>query len=112
MSAEADEWYGVRCVFQGTHGEGAPFEERITLWRADSLDAAIEQAEGEAREYAENVGMTYLGLAQAYATGETEIESGAEVFSLLRDSPLPPEEYLDRYFDSGGERQGVVSDPE
>jgi hypothetical protein len=111
MSAEQDEWYSVRCVFQWTHAKGAPFEERITLWLAGSLDTAIELSESEAREYAENTGMTYLGFAQAYASGETEIESGTEVFSLLRDSSLPPKEYLDRYFDTGGEHQVASSDP-
>jgi hypothetical protein len=111
MSPEADEWYGVRCVFQWTQRETRPYEERITLWRAESLDAAIELAEDDAREYAENLGATYLGLAQAYAIKETELEPGAEAFSLLRDSPLPAEQYLDRYFDSGEEHQRRISDP-
>ncbi len=106
-----DEWYGVRCLFQWTHAEGTPFEERITLWRADSLDAAIELAEREAREYAEDNDLTYLRFSQAYATGETEITAGAEVFSLLRDSSLPAAEYLDTHFDTGGEHQSTVADP-
>jgi len=29
------------------------------------------------------------------------------VFSLLRDSPLPPEQYLDRHFDTGSEHQNA-----
>ncbi|MGW5719983.1 hypothetical protein ACWEVP_27715 [Amycolatopsis sp. NPDC003865] len=40
------------------------------MWRADSLRAAIARAEAEAREYAESTGVTYLGLAQGYATGQ------------------------------------------
>ena len=102
-----DEWYAVRCVFQWTEAEGRPYEERITLWRAADLDAALARAEEDAREYAENTGVTYLGLAQGYATGEGELGSGSEVFSLLRESALPAEEYLDRHFDTSGEHQGT-----
>jgi hypothetical protein len=32
--------------------------------------------------------------------------SGVEVFSLIRDSDLPPKEYLDQFFDTGTEHQG------
>ncbi|MDT7797822.1 MAG: hypothetical protein QOI78_1255 [Actinomycetota bacterium] len=106
MPADDDEWYAVRCVFRWADAGGTPFEERITLWRAGSLDAATELAEREAREYAEAAGVTYLRFAQAYALRERgEIRPGAEVFSLLRGSSLPPSEYLDAYFDDGREHQ-------
>ncbi|UOZ05424.1 hypothetical protein [Amycolatopsis sp. WQ 127309] len=107
MTDEADEWYAVRCVFRWTEPDDRPYEERITLWRAVGLDAAIARAEAEAREYAGNSGVTYLGLAQAYETGEKDLTEGSEVFSLLRTSSLPPEVYLDRHFDTGGEHQGA-----
>ena len=99
------EWYGVRCVFHWTEAAERPYEERITLWRAADLDSALVLAEEEAREYAEHNGVSYVGLAQAYATGTEELAPGSEVFSLLRDSALPPEEYLDRFFDTGGEHR-------
>jgi hypothetical protein len=97
----ASKWYAVRCLFRWT----GRYEERITLWHAADLDAAIALAEAEAGEYAENTGVTYLGLAQAYEIGAEQPGPGSEVFSLLRDSPLPPPEYLDRFFDTGGEHQ-------
>ncbi|MEU0535455.1 hypothetical protein [Amycolatopsis tolypomycina] len=100
-------WFAVRCVFRWAGAEGQPYEERLTLWRATDLDAAIARAEEEARVYAENTGVTYLGLAQGYETGEQGPTDGSEVFSLLRESALPPEEYLDRHFDTGGEHQGA-----
>lgn len=100
-----DEWFAVRCVFRWEEYGGRPYEERITLWRAADLDEAIALAEAEAREYAEESGFAYLGLAQGYATGADELAPGSEVFSLLRTSPLPPEAYLDRHFDTGGEHQ-------
>jgi hypothetical protein len=93
----------VRCVFRWTEADDRRYEERITLWRAADLDAAIVRADAEAREYAENTGATYLGLAQGYETGEKELTNGGEVFSLLRESALPPAEYLDRHFDTAND---------
>ena len=49
----------------------------------------------------------YLGLAQAYELFD-EPGHGAEVYSLMRDSPLPPETYLVTYFDTGGERTDTL----
>lgn len=103
-------WYAVRCVFRFSEPQyvaGYPFEERITLWRATSADQAIERAEAEALEYAENLDEsteTYLGLAQSYKLAD-EPGDGAEVFSLIRMSRLEPSKYLDTFFDTGTERQ-------
>jgi hypothetical protein len=79
------------------------YEERITLWRASSLDAAIARAEAEAEEYAV-AGGQYLGFAQAYHLSDSPSEGG-ELFSLMRYSDLGSDAYLDRYFDTGSERQ-------
>jgi hypothetical protein len=115
MSAEALKgWYSVRCVFhmlgEGGCENGAPYEERVTLWRANGFEEAIELAEQEAAEYVDMLDVAYLGLAQCYYLGaETEdILSGTEVFSLIRSSDLPPEEYLDAFFDTGDEYQRHV----
>jgi hypothetical protein len=43
-------------------------------------------------------------LAQAYWMPNPPGQ-GAEVFSLLRESELPTSEYLNRFFDTGAERQ-------
>lgn len=94
--------FSVRCVFQ--HGDTAAYEERITLWRSANFDEAIALAEAEAGEYAELVGSRYLGLAQAYHLAD-DVEHGAEVFSLIRSSNLPPDEYLTAFFDTGAEHQ-------
>ncbi|QKV72719.1 hypothetical protein [Amycolatopsis sp. Hca4] len=102
------EWFAVRCVFQWNEAGRRPYEERLTVWRAAGMEGALAAAEAEAREYAEAMGATYLGLTQGYETGLVELASGSEVFSLLRDSPLPPEEYLDRHFDTGSEHQNTT----
>jgi hypothetical protein len=65
-------WVSVRCIFRSAYGEAQIFEERVTLWRASSMDEEIELAEQEAVEYAAEVctppaePTEYVGLAQAY----------------------------------------------
>jgi hypothetical protein len=47
----------------------------------------------------------YTGLAQAYWLVD-EPTNGTEVFALVRESALETDDYLDRFFDTGNERQG------
>lgn len=108
-------WFAVRCVFRkgwpppadyAYAGNG--YEERITLWRAANMDEAIEKAEREALSYAgaiDDAPDEYLGLAQGYALFDSPDHDGAEVFSLIRDSVLEPNAYLDTFFDTGHEHQ-------
>lgn len=108
--ARTPGWYAVRCVFAvgwPPEAVGNTYEERITLWHAESIDEAIERAETEAGEYAEAIEESphrYLGLAQAFHLSDVPAD-GAEVFSLMRQSNLEPDDYLTRYFDTGSERQ-------
>ncbi|MFJ2608356.1 hypothetical protein ACIO13_25760 [Streptomyces sp. NPDC087425] len=95
-------WYGVRCVFR--HQTLGVYEERVTLWTARSLDEAISRAESEAMEYCgflEDV--AYVRFAEAFRMVEPPGE-GIEVFSLMRDSDLPPGDYVERFFSTGLER--------
>jgi hypothetical protein len=113
----SERWYAVRCILRGaenrpwgptdlTPGTSA-YEERITLWRTPSADEAVAMAEAEATEHAETLGDVYVGFAQAYHLPESP-DHGAEVFSLIRYSMLDPDDYLDRFFDSGEERERKV----
>jgi hypothetical protein len=114
MANSDSGWYSVRCVFraQTSQAWGPPdlaagesaYEERITLWRAESADGAIERAEVEAREYASRLEVEYLGIAQSYRL-EDDPGEGAEVFSLIRRSALDGDPYLDAFFDTGDEFQ-------
>jgi len=108
----AKAWFAVRCILrmdglaevEGTD-ESILYEERVTLWRAESVDAAVTLAEDEAREYAAVLPPAeYLGLAQSYELADTP-GHGAEVFSLVRESQLLATPYLDTFFDTGTERQ-------
>ena len=110
----SERWFGVRCVLRFGEPDGASgglFEERITLWRATSEAAAVASAEDEAARYAEGLApCQYLGLAQAFELAEPPGEGG-EVFSMMRDSNLAPSAYLDRFFDTGDERQRSSGGP-
>jgi hypothetical protein len=100
----SSSWYGVRCVFR--HRALGVYEERVTLWTARSLDEAIGRAETEAREYCEVLDeVEYAGFAEAFRMDGAPGE-GAEVFSLMRESGLPPGEYVGRFFATGDERTG------
>jgi hypothetical protein len=101
-------WYAVRCAFRVLddrlpRGENA-YEERITLWRAESFDEAIALAEQEGHRYVDENDHVeeFAGLAQAYHLFD-DPGSGAEVFSLIRRSELDTHEYLARFFDTGQE---------
>jgi hypothetical protein len=117
---ESSGWVAVRCIFRSwadaSDGD-VVYEERVTLWRDADMDRAIEKAEAEARTYATEAtwppgrGTEYLGLAQAYLLSDEPVD-GAEVFSLMRTSSLPATAYLDRFFDTGQERQGHVVESE
>jgi hypothetical protein len=106
----ASDWFGVRCLFR--HGEGpdgATYEERVTVWTATGFDDSVRLAETEAVDYADSLDSEYLGLAQAFRL-DREPGNGAEVFSLMRVSPLGVRAYLDTHFATGGERQDPLTD--
>ena len=119
MSDEALSWYSVRCAFASPtwtdeDGTYTTYEERITLWRASSAEEAIEKAEAEAERYAAGIDETpvvSLGLAQCFHLFD-EPEDGAEIFSLMRDSELDPDDYVDAFFDTGAEHESNADDPD
>jgi hypothetical protein len=98
-------WYAVRCVFDvgETEATSLTYEERVTVWQVADDAEAIALAETEALEYATNLGVAYLGLAQLYVLAD-DPGHGAEVFSPMRDSDAAPDEYLSIHFATGRER--------
>src|ERR1041385_2201366 len=82
------------------------YEERITLWKARTLNHAIDLAEREANHYA-GKNAKRLGLLQGFwMFDECRLQKqGVEVFSLLRESDLPPKTYLRNFFSTGDERE-------
>jgi hypothetical protein len=112
--------YSVRSVIRWAPRQDQSkkfiYEERITAWNAESLHAAIELAESEAKEYAEDIGSEALDLFQGYWLDDEIglIPQGTEIFSLLRESDLDDDAYLDAFFDTGSERQAnhIPTEPE
>lgn len=106
----------VRCVFRwprsADSGNAYLYEERITLWQCPSLDEALELAEAEAMTYAAATEAQFTGLLQGYRMAADLLlpEQGIEVYSLVRESELEPDDYLDIFYDTGAERQRRVPD--
>ncbi|UUU24024.1 hypothetical protein [Streptomyces sp. DSM 40750] len=99
-------WFGVRGVFR--HRQLGVYEERVTIWKAGSMDEAIERAEAEAIEYCSYLDeVEYVRYAEAYQFDGVP-EDGAEVFSLMRESNRTPEEYVRRFYATGEERTGSL----
>lgn len=102
--------FAVRCIFEAPvesiNTKKFLYEERITLWRALDIDQAIDRAQDEAKQYCRNnPGFRFSGLSQAFWMFQPVEGDGVEVFSLLRESDLQMDEYLDRFFSTGDERQ-------
>ena len=110
--------FTVRCLIQWKKRKGQKlenlYEERITAWEASSFDEAIELAEFEVQRYAKKEGFTALDLCQAFSPFENFSlpHQGVEIFSLLRESNLDPETYLDTFFDTESERMGKYGEIE
>ncbi|MGH9439736.1 MAG: hypothetical protein ACRD22_18115 [Terriglobia bacterium] len=96
-------WYGVRCVFRLLENEDGHYEERVTLWQAQSFDHAHELAKQEARRYAVECRAEFLDHSDAYWIDPEIFELDAEVFSLLRESDLASAEYISTFYSTGRE---------
>ena len=105
-------WYSVRFVFVHTPAdprELTTYEERITVWLARSVEEAFKRAEIEAKAYVQTLdpqrwALHEVGLEQSYLH-VGDLGDGSEVFSLMRDSELSADAYLNAFFDTGHERQ-------
>jgi hypothetical protein len=107
----SQDWLRRLCLASGADDAGFVELGRPELGEENDhprrLFPAIERAESEAREYATSITDspdTYLSLAQAYRQPDVPGD-GAEVFSLVRVSKLKPTAYIDRFFDTGKERE-------
>jgi hypothetical protein len=109
LDMEVKEWYGVKSLYEVQNNTVTSpshlYEERIVVLRARSFNEAIIEAEKEAKRYAgEESGITYLEYVNVFKLTSEEIQDKTEVFSLMRESELGPDKYIDRYFDTGKER--------
>lgn len=105
MTADGKLWFSARTVFEHDKPGDGLFEERIVLLRAADFEEALERAEAEALRYAEEAGGTYTGYASVFEIADEQLADGSEVFSLMRDSDLEADDYIDHFFATGDERQ-------
>lgn len=102
-------WYGVRTLFRfvatgkpkAIDGHFDPMstlvEDRVVIFKADSFDSAIKQAEREAMDYCnrnrfvniygQSVRLKFLHAVDAYALPDDELSAGCEVYSSTAISP-------------------------
>jgi len=102
-----EPWYGAKLVFQMFHdvqNDSYKYEERVVLVHAPTEHEAMQKAETFAKAY-ETDRITYVGFVQLFHIFDDVIGDGTEVFSLIRDSQLTVDEYLDHFYDTGGERE-------
>ncbi len=102
------QWFSVRSHYRfiGEFNQNI-YEERVVLFESDDFDHAIRQAQDEAAEYADVAQCEILPLFQSFKLFD-EVGTGSEIFSLMREDELPPNEYLDRFFDTGTERTSTT----
>jgi hypothetical protein len=106
MVDEPKLWFAARTVYEHDKPGDGLFEERIILVRAAGFDEALARAEAEAATYAEQVACAFTGYVTVYEIAEEQLGDGVEVFSVMRDSDLSAEDYIDRFFTTGDERSG------
>ena len=103
-----EPWYGAKCIFLHTDlksKNGRVYEERVVLIKAENADQAVERAEEKAKEYASSLDVcSYLGFVDVFHIYGESIEDGTEIYSLMRDSKLGKNKYLNRFYDTGKER--------
>jgi hypothetical protein len=109
-----EPWYGVRLVYRHVHANGHAFEERVLIVRAEDFDSAIARAERISRDDYENESTIYTNYAMAFHIFDENgdaLGDGVDVFSLIRNSELPVDDYLNRFHDTGNECVHKSDDP-
>ncbi|MDP0490398.1 MAG: DUF4288 domain-containing protein [Verrucomicrobiota bacterium JB023] len=113
MEEPTQPWYAVKCIFshpsRAKEGEGNLYEERITLWKAESWNEAFRKAEKEAKEY-EAEDCVFIEATDAFHLFDDEIKNGTEVWSGMRDSHFDSDTYIKTFCVSGRERMSTLKD--
>jgi hypothetical protein len=84
----AGHWYALRAVYEHSREEDGTgvFCERVLLFNADNVEAALDQAERESARYLRlNPGFRRIGEWAAFAIHKNQCppESGAEVWAMI-----------------------------
>jgi hypothetical protein len=100
MNNEDRKWYGVRYLVH--EKENDFYEERIIILRADNSDAALDKGTINAKEYCESLGYI-LHYIEEFPIVDDAIEEYSEVYSIMRETPDSPEDYVKKYMKTGDE---------
>jgi hypothetical protein len=107
-------WYGAKTIYRHDLIEDDTaktlFEERVVLFQTVDFGGAIAQAEAEAKAYALNHDVEYLEFMDVFHIFDEKVGHGTEVYSLMRESRLSEQDYLDRFYDDGNEHRQKSTD--
>jgi hypothetical protein len=105
---DRQDWYGVKCLVEHKGLSNDPktrvYEERILVLRAPNFDEAILRAEREATQYAGQNNGLYIGYCNAYKIDSKTITEGTEVYSVMREVDLAPDQFIAHYYDDGSDK--------
>ena len=114
-----EPWYSVLCVFSHPtrvrKAQGNLYEERITLWKAETWNDAYKLAEEEAKEYAKKEDCIFIRACCSYHLFDNNVVDGfqgAEIWSNMRDSHFDADTYINTYCNSGRERDHELQEHE
>ena len=111
-----EPWYTVKCLFyhptRRSAGDDFLYEERVTLWRAESFQEAHGLAEEEARQYAEEAKCVFVKSTDSFHLFDQEVGSGVEVYSAMRGSNLRPDYYEKTFCVTSGDRLMPLREPQ
>ena len=106
-------WFAAKTVYRWRPIENSEslFEERVVLFEAGSFEEAVARAEMEAQEYcADSPDKVYLGYVNVFRLFDDAVGDRVEVYSLVRESDLSDQEYLDHFYDTCKERTETLEE--
>ena len=100
-STPQQPWFAAKCLFshpsRADNSERFLYEERTTLWRANSFAEAFALAEAEAVEYARDSTCVFVRATDSFHLFDESIGHGSEIWSLMRGSGMEPELYAETF---------------
>jgi len=91
-----EPWYAIRSTFcVGVKDDSNVYEERIVVFRAESIEEAFSKAKIEAKQYESESGFEWIGQLDSYHIFDPEeISEGREVWSEYQESRLGTDAFL------------------
>jgi len=95
-----EPWYAIRSTFRiGVKDDSNIYEERIVVFRAESIEEAFSKAKKEAEQYEYESGFEWIGQLDSYHIFDPEeISEGREVWSEYQESELNADEFLNEKY--------------